>query len=234
MDCKRGFGFIAPSSGGDNVFVHWNAINSSDKWACLEQGQTVEYSLQHDEKRDKMVAANVSEPGGGEINLQDSEAKAMSKFTVKGTVKFFCKKGFGFITADKDISYSGEKLKAGNDVYVSREDLLMNGDADTACRVGEGQRVSFKVYKQEGKDGFAAGQVKGETGTPLEFERSERKSSKGSKGGSKGGKGGSKGGKGKTWVWVADSTPIKRTIAKTTWTPKGKGSSKGKGKKGRW
>jgi CspA family cold shock protein len=40
----KGFGFIAPDDGGDDVFVHFSAIQSTG-YRTLEENQKVEYNV---------------------------------------------------------------------------------------------------------------------------------------------------------------------------------------------
>ena len=41
----KGYGFIAPSEGGDDVFVHYSAIQS-DGYKSLKEGQEVSYETE--------------------------------------------------------------------------------------------------------------------------------------------------------------------------------------------
>ena len=42
---SKGFGFITPSEGGDDVFVHFSGI-AGDGFKTLAEGQTVNYEVE--------------------------------------------------------------------------------------------------------------------------------------------------------------------------------------------
>ena len=46
---KKGFGFILPSEGGEDVFVHFSVIEG-DGFKTLAEGQGVEYELMDSDK----------------------------------------------------------------------------------------------------------------------------------------------------------------------------------------
>ncbi len=53
---SKGFGFISQSDGGDDVFVHFNAIQG-DGFKTLAEGQSVNYEVEKGPKG--LQAANV-------------------------------------------------------------------------------------------------------------------------------------------------------------------------------
>merc|ERR1719273_2584163 len=59
----RGFGFVAPDTGGDDVFVHVRSLE--DGRQALNIGEKVTYSITTDEKSGKTRAATVRGDGTG-------------------------------------------------------------------------------------------------------------------------------------------------------------------------
>ena len=53
---EKGFGFIVPDEGGNDVFVHISAVEQAGM-STLNEGQKVEYELQ--ENRGKQAAGNL-------------------------------------------------------------------------------------------------------------------------------------------------------------------------------
>lgn len=59
FNAEKGFGFISNDNGGDDVFVHFSAIQS-DGYKVLEEGQKVTFSTEKDPKDSrKLRAVNV-------------------------------------------------------------------------------------------------------------------------------------------------------------------------------
>lgn len=49
FNVNRGYGFIAPDSGGDDIFAHYSTIEM-DGYKTLQEGQHVEFKLEHGPK----------------------------------------------------------------------------------------------------------------------------------------------------------------------------------------
>lgn len=56
----KGYGFIKPDDGGNDVFVHISAVQKAGLQTLVED-QKIAYDLQHDPKKGKDSAANLAE-----------------------------------------------------------------------------------------------------------------------------------------------------------------------------
>lgn len=50
FDTKKGFGFIAPDDGGDDIFVHRNNVENLDYNQGLEDNEAVEFEVEETPK----------------------------------------------------------------------------------------------------------------------------------------------------------------------------------------
>ena len=58
FNADKGYGFISNDEGGEDVFVHFSAIQT-DGYRTLEEGQKVEFEEEMDERKGKLRAVNV-------------------------------------------------------------------------------------------------------------------------------------------------------------------------------
>lgn len=59
FNSEKGFGFIANENGGEDVFVHFSAIQS-EGYKVLDEGQKVTFDVEQDPKNNrKLRAVNV-------------------------------------------------------------------------------------------------------------------------------------------------------------------------------
>ena len=57
---QKGFGFIQPKNGGNDVFVHISAVERAGM-QTLREGQVISFDVQRDPKKRKDSAANLKE-----------------------------------------------------------------------------------------------------------------------------------------------------------------------------
>ena len=120
----RGFGFIAQTDGGPDVFVYQSRI-TGDGFRYLLPGEPVEFEIEHDDQRDRPQALSVRPPVGRQ----------------RGTVKKFDHfKGFGFITPDDDDV----------DLFFHHSNILSYTKTGRLT-AEEGEGVWFE--KEDGSDG---------------------------------------------------------------------------------
>lgn len=67
----KGYGFIAPEEGGDDIFAHFSAIDM-DGYKSLRQGQKVLYEVSQGPKG--LLAASIN-LDGSEVTTDDSAAR---------------------------------------------------------------------------------------------------------------------------------------------------------------
>jgi cold shock CspA family protein len=70
FDRRRGYGFVQPDDGGEDVFVHQNNINM-EGFRFLQVGERVSYELEVGEKGMKAVGVALLEPRAPRPNRED-------------------------------------------------------------------------------------------------------------------------------------------------------------------
>jgi CspA family cold shock protein len=147
---EKGFGFIEPDEGGDDVFVHFSAIVDDGGYRSLEEGQRVSFTASPGQRG--MQADSVQPLGGGRPPARDDRRPAAPRDRAprggggaQGTVRFFnAEKGFGFIEPDE----------GGDDVFVHFSAIVDDGGYRS---LDEGQRVEYSA--SPGQRGMQADSV---------------------------------------------------------------------------
>merc|ERR1719352_491850 len=65
FNAEKGFGFISPADGSEDVFVHFSQIQC-DGFKALNEGETVTYDVHFDDMKGKSSAINVQGQGDGQ------------------------------------------------------------------------------------------------------------------------------------------------------------------------
>ncbi len=137
FNASKGFGFVAPSDGSPDAFLHISALERAGLTQVAE-GTTIVCDLGQGNRGPQVVtvhevdastaaprAPRSSSTGGGSFDRGPSQ-------TVEGTVKFFsAEKGFGFVQTDE----------GGKDVFVHIKALERSGMK--ALETGQRVRVSI-------------------------------------------------------------------------------------------
>jgi CspA family cold shock protein len=156
-NAARGFGFIQPAAGGDDIFVHVSELLNEN----LLEGDPVSYDSEFDDRKGQARAINVDFAGDGERVAPPRYNGTMLRWNTD--------KGFGFI----------KPAEKGQKDLFCHVTALMRGPGS----VNQGDAVTFVTEVDPVKNQTRATQVRlvGDEGDDLErkggarYEKKERK-----------------------------------------------------------
>eukprot|EP00933_Yihiella_yeosuensis_P030339 TRINITY_DN239_c0_g1_i8.p1 TRINITY_DN239_c0_g1~~TRINITY_DN239_c0_g1_i8.p1 ORF type:complete len:127 (-),score=24.31 TRINITY_DN239_c0_g1_i8:154-534(-) len=79
FNAEKGFGFITPEDGGEDLFVHFSSINK-DGFKKLNEGETVTFEQYYDENKGKTSAVNVFGNGDGVRRERKGKGKGFDSY----------------------------------------------------------------------------------------------------------------------------------------------------------
>jgi cold shock CspA family protein/predicted Ser/Thr protein kinase len=142
FNSEKGFGFLLPDDGSDDVFVHYPDIVGTG-FRTLDEGELVEYEVGQGQQGPKALqvrrlgaatggtAAAYGATGSGIGNSVGSNGQ-LTPGLAQGKVKWFnSEKGIGFLTPDD----------GSNDTFVHYSEIVGTG----VRTLDEGDRVEYKV-----------------------------------------------------------------------------------------
>lgn len=123
FDPDRGFGFLAPDDGGEDLFVHASEIVTSGGPKLLREGQTVDFEVGEGSRGPQALRVRVT-----------GESAPDAPLGILGTVVWYePSKGYGFLAPDSGAAQ----------IFVHSSAIVTGGV------LSEGQRVAFLVGEGE-------------------------------------------------------------------------------------
>uniref|UniRef100_A0A0K6S9Z3 CSD domain-containing protein n=1 Tax=Chromera velia CCMP2878 TaxID=1169474 RepID=A0A0K6S9Z3_9ALVE len=70
FNSTKGYGFISPTNGGEDLFVHQSVIHAQG-YRSLREGEQLEFDIETDPSTGKQKAVSVTGPGGSYVQGQE-------------------------------------------------------------------------------------------------------------------------------------------------------------------
>jgi len=180
-DEERGFGFIKPDDGDDDLFAHRSNLHGDAKG--LGKGEKVRFDVEYNDKKGKTFAVNISSEGmpeGGDeepvaskddANLEQKEKSARAPGSKTGQVlKWDEERGFGFIKpddGDEDLFCHRSSLQGGATSLSKGEKVRFDSEYDE--KKGKSRAVNCSSEGDGGGSGSVATSAGGTGPSPSEM-----------------------------------------------------------------
>lgn len=129
FNAAKGFGFVAPSDGSPDAFLHISALERAGM-SQVAEGATIVCDLGQGQRGPQVVTVHEIDSTTAQPRAPRRDDRGPAQ-TVEGTVKFFsAEKGFGFVAVDE----------GGKDVFVHVKALERSGIK--ALETGQRVRVT--------------------------------------------------------------------------------------------
>lgn len=151
FDLGRGFGFISPADGREDIFVHTSAVEAAGLGA-LSEGDELEFDVENQGGRFVATELDLIRKAPASVRPRSAPARSApvaggrSAGTVRGVVKWYNPtKGFGFIQPDD----------GAEDVFVHVSAVERAGLPSLAA----GQAVFFRIERDRRTGKISAAQL---------------------------------------------------------------------------
>lgn len=155
---EKGFGFITPEGGGEDVFVHRSALGED---VSISAGQAVTYDAEWDDRKKKDRAQNVKPAqGGGGGGGRDADSGAAQRSSAPGDGSLSSGGGGGgqarsynlvgsfaeWAVAKEPMATAGDDAPDGGENHVLRQRITVRSSAPKA--ESDNRREEFQILAE--------------------------------------------------------------------------------------
>jgi len=138
---ERGFGFIAPAGGGEDVFFHRSALGEG---VAIKPGDSVTYEANWDDKRRKYRANNIDQGASHDQGASRSDPAPRSEAPAQRQAA--APRGYNIVGAFANWAITRDPMVADSHSGASvRHRITVRGDAPQAGKDNKARREQFQI-----------------------------------------------------------------------------------------